>query len=52
MAGATLRGQSLSIKKALQRANIDPKDVKVAYLHLTGTPDGDHNEAAAIRSVF
>lgn len=52
IANATLKWQTTCIIKALQRANIKPEQVKVAYMHLTGTEAWDKNEAAAIRAVF
>ena len=40
------------MQKALQRANIQPEQVKAVFMHLTGTKTGDRNESAAIKEVF
>ncbi|MBT3379251.1 MAG: beta-ketoacyl-[acyl-carrier-protein] synthase family protein [Lentisphaerae bacterium] len=44
--------QAECIRKAIQRAGMEPGDIHLVNTHATGTPAGDVQECAAIRSVF
>jgi len=44
--------QAECIQKAIERAGLEPKDIHLVNTHATGTPAGDVQECAAIRSVF
>ncbi|MCB0456247.1 MAG: beta-ketoacyl-[acyl-carrier-protein] synthase family protein [Flavobacteriaceae bacterium] len=45
-------GPSIAMRKALEQAAIDPKDIDYVNAHATSTPVGDANEAKAIFEVF
>lgn len=45
-------GPTVSLKRALEDAGIDPKEVDYINAHATSTPVGDMNEAQAINAVF
>ena len=45
-------GSARSMRAALSRAGLEPKDVDYVSAHATSTPGGDGEEAAAIANVF
>lgn len=45
-------GPATAMKKALQQAGLQPKDIQYINAHATSTPVGDTNEAKAIFEVF
>ncbi len=45
-------GPARAMKKAVEQANIDIKDIDYVNAHATSTPIGDANEAKAIDEVF
>jgi len=45
-------GPATAMRKALEQAKVDPKDVDYINAHATSTPIGDANEAQAILEVF
>jgi 3-oxoacyl-[acyl-carrier-protein] synthase I len=47
-----VEGPSLAMRRALEEAGIEPKDVDYINAHATSTPVGDENEAKAIFEVF
>ncbi len=48
----TAQGPELAMKRALDDANMQPKEIKYVNAHATSTPIGDANEAIAIDKVF
>lgn len=44
--------QEQCIRKALQRAQLDARDIHIVNTHATSTPQGDVQECKAIRAVF
>lgn len=47
-----VEGPSKAMKKALEYANLNPKEIDYINAHATSTPVGDINEAKAILNVF
>jgi 3-oxoacyl-[acyl-carrier-protein] synthase-1 len=45
-------GPTLAMKKAIDQAQIQPKEIDYVNAHATSTPVGDSNEAKAIFAVF
>lgn len=45
-------GAKLAIKKALETANIKPKEIEYINTHGTGTPNNDESESKAIIDIF
>eukprot|EP00924_Labyrinthula_sp_SR-Ha-C_P015332 maker-scaffold_118-snap-gene-0.1-mRNA-1 protein AED:0.05 eAED:0.08 QI:0/0/0/1/0.25/0.2/5/0/2488 len=48
----TVSGQELAIRRAYEKAGVDPKDVSLIEGHGTGTPVGDRIELTALKNVF
>jgi 3-oxoacyl-[acyl-carrier-protein] synthase II len=46
------RGQTLAIKRALKRAELDPTDIDYVAAHATATKVGDIGETNSIKSAF
>ncbi|GAB2215062.1 hypothetical protein Droror1_Dr00019436 [Drosera rotundifolia] len=46
------RGAMLAMSRAIQQANLDPRQVDYINAHATSTPLGDAIEASAIKSLF
>lgn len=44
--------QAECMRKALNRANLDPADVDIVNMHATATPQGDIQECESVRAVF
>lgn len=47
-----LEGQQLAIRRAYERAGVDPRTVELVEAHGTGIPLGDQTEIGALTSVF
>lgn len=47
-----VEGPATAMKKALEQAGLEPKDIQYINAHATSTPVGDANEAKAIHEVF
>lgn len=47
-----VEGPATAMKKALEQAGLQPKDIEYINAHATSTPVGDANEAKAIHEVF
>jgi 3-oxoacyl-[acyl-carrier-protein] synthase-1 len=45
-------GPATAMRKALEQAKLEPKDIEYINAHATSTPIGDANEAQAILDVF
>ncbi len=45
-------GATLSMQKALQTANLNPKDIDYINVHGTGTENNDLSEGVAIKNIF
>jgi 3-oxoacyl-[acyl-carrier-protein] synthase II len=44
--------QALCIRKAIQSAHLEPKDIHIASTHATATAQGDIQECTALRHIF
>ena len=44
--------QAQCMKKAIERAGLQPKDISIVSTHATGTPAGDIKECGALRGIF
>ena len=44
--------QAECMRKAIEKAGLQPRDIDIVNTHATGTPMGDIKECAALRSVF
>jgi acyl carrier protein len=48
----TFKGQEEVVKRALRKANVDPRSITMIEGHGTGTSKGDENELSVLKSVF